>query len=142
MENSSPFKPVWFILAVVMALVGFAVVRSKLGPKEAIAWTTDPATGFERATQEKKPVLLYFTASWCPPCQKMKSTTFANPDVAQALSDCVTVKVDVDEHPQTAQEHRVKSIPHMKLLSSDGKVIKQTGGYMAPEQFILWLKGA
>jgi hypothetical protein len=29
----------------------------------------------------------------------------------------------------------------MKLVSADGKVIKETGGYLAPEQFILWLKG-
>ena len=139
MENS--FKPVWFIFAVVLALVGFAFVRTKLGPKEAVVWTTDPAAGFERATGEKKPVLLYFTASWCPPCQKMKSTTFANPDVAEALRDCVTVKVDVDDDRETAAAHKVRSIPHMKLLSADGKLIKETGGYLSPEQFILWLKG-
>jgi thiol:disulfide interchange protein len=139
MENS--FKPVWFIFAVVLALVGFALVRGKMGPKEAVAWTTDPAAGFERAAGEKKPVLLYFTASWCPPCQKMKSTTFTSPDVAQALRDCVTVKVDIDDDRETAQTHRVRSIPHMKLLSPEGKLIKETGGYMSPEQFILWLKG-
>lgn len=140
MDNA--FKPVWFIFAVVLVLVGFAFVRGKMGPKEAVAWTTDPAAGFDRAAQDKKPVLLYFTASWCPPCQKMKSTTFASPEVAQALSDCVTIKVDVDEHRQLAQEHNVRSIPHMKLVSADGTPIKQTGGYLAPEQFILWLKGS
>ena len=135
------FKPVWFIFAVVLALVGFALVRGKMGPKEAVAWTTDPAVGFERATTEKKPVLLYFTASWCPPCQKMKSTTFASPDVAEALRDCVTVKVDVDDNREMAATHRVRSIPHMKLVSAEGKLIRETGGYLSPEAFILWLKG-
>ena len=139
MNNS--FKPLWFIFAVVLAIVGFGLVRGRMGPKEAVAWTMDPAAGFEQATQQGKPVLLYFTASWCPPCQQMKSTTFASTDVAEALRDCVAVKVDVDKNRQLAQEHRVRSIPHMKLVSADGKVIKETGGYLAPEQFILWLKG-
>jgi thiol:disulfide interchange protein len=113
-----------------------------MGPKEAVAWTKDPAAGFERAVEQKRPVLLYFTASWCPPCQQMKATTFTSAEVAQALSDCVAVKVDVDENRQMAAEHNVRTIPHMKLVSPDGKLIRQKGGYMSPDQFILWLKGS
>ena len=140
MDNA--FKPIWVIFAVVLALVGFGLVRGKMGPKEAVAWTTDYGGAFDVATKEKKPVLLYFTASWCPPCQQMKKTTFADASVAEALRDCVAVKVDVDENRQAAAEHKVRSIPHMMLLSPDGKVLKKTGGYIPPEQFILWLKGS
>src|SRR5579859_2145479 len=52
-----------------------------------------PASDYEKALQiakkENKKVLLFFTASWCPPCQQMKRNTLPNKDVQKALSNYV-----------------------------------------------------
>ncbi len=66
-----------------------------------------------------KPVVAYFTAPWCPPCQMIKPHVKA---LAKKLDREVTViMVDVDDCPQTMQNilHKsgVTSIPTFFLYN-------------------------
>jgi thiol:disulfide interchange protein len=87
------------------------------------------------------PVLLYFTAPWCGPCQQMKSTTFANADVQQALAKYVLVKLDIDEQQSLAARYSVSGIPAFRLIDAEGNATRSVEGYMDAEGMLRWLKG-
>jgi thioredoxin 1 len=71
------------------------------------------------------PVLVDFTADWCPPC-KMIAPVLEQiaGDEAGRLS---VISLDVDENPSTTQAYGIMSMPTLALFV-DGKVVAQTIG--------------
>jgi thioredoxin 1 len=71
------------------------------------------------------PVLVDFTADWCPPC-KMVAPVLEEIATEQAARLKV-VSIDVDENPVTASHYGVMSMPTLTLFI-DGQVVAQTVG--------------
>lgn len=81
--------------------------------------------------QATGPVVVDFTATWCPPC-KMLAPIFDK--VAGAYEGKVRfVKVDVDQSPDVAAKYGVSTIPNL-LYFSAGQVVDQSVGYLNESQ--------
>src|SRR3954452_11338201 len=107
-------------------------------PHELVPWRHDFTAATAEAKQSGKPLFLYFTASWCGPCQEMRRTTWSDAEVERALAAYVPVKIDVDEHPDLARRYRVDEFPTFMVQSAgeEPPPKKTTEGAMMPEEFV------
>lgn len=60
--------------------------------------------------------VLYFTATWCPPC-KMIAPVFER--LSKEFPATKFVKIDIDEHESAASEHQIRSVPTFKFYQGD-----------------------
>ncbi len=77
--------------------------------------TTLTDTTFDETVQGSDvPVLVDFTAAWCPPCQKLAPIL---EEVATELDGRLTVtRLDVDDHQSMAVRYGVQSMPTLLVL--------------------------
>ncbi len=70
------------------------------------------------------PVLVDFTASWCPPCRVMEPVL---QELAAARDDVRVVQLDVDAHQATAARSGVLSMPTFVLFRDGQEILRMTG---------------
>ena len=87
--------------------------------------TTTDATFTADVLSSATPVLVDFTADWCPPCRMIA------PVLGKLADDESTrlkvVSLDVDANPETTRAYRVMSMPTLALFV-DGVVVSQVSG--------------
>jgi thioredoxin 1 len=87
----------------------------------------------EEVLGSEQPVLVDFWAPWCGPCRALSPTL---EELSSEHSDKVKIgKVNVDEHPELANQYKVVSIPSL-LLFRAGKVDKQHIGLISTEKLL------
>lgn len=103
-------------------------------------WLDQPELAIDKANRLKQPLLVYFTASWCGPCQRMKVTTLADAAVNEAMKPYVALKVDIDQRPDVAAEFSVSGVPSFVVVTPGGKISSRVMGFQEASGFVLWLK--
>ena len=84
------------------------------------------------------PVLVDFTAAWCPPCRVMKPVLA---ELAAERPDLRIVQVDVDANQRTAAAYGVLSMPTFMLFRG-GQPIAQLVGARPKSRLARELDGA
>ena len=141
--DSKPYRPLIVITAVVIGMFVLSAIRKATEPKDNIAWRKDLSAARAESAATRKPLLVYFTASWCVPCQQMKGETFADKRVEEKLSQAVIpVKIDVDEHPELAMQFGVNGIPQMDLVPLGPAERSTRVGFTSADELLRWLSGS
>ena len=85
------------------ALAGFGPAAHAVDgpPSTNVAWQdatsdADIDKAFAAAKAQNKPVLLYWGAVWCPPCNQLKATLFNRQDFGEQSKSLVAVHLDGD----------------------------------------------
>jgi thioredoxin 1 len=87
--------------------------------------TVTDVTFEERVLRAELPVLLEFTADWCPPCRMILPVLR---EIATELEGrLVVAQLDVDANPGTARDAGVLGMPTLNLYV-DGRVVTQVVG--------------
>lgn len=90
-----------------------ATVSAGVEEKLQSGWTASLEAGLAEARRNNTPVLLDFWATWCKNCLVMDKTTLVEPDVVEALSGYVKVKVQTEDP---------EALPQRELLRRLGAV--------------------
>jgi protein disulfide-isomerase len=96
-----------------------------------IAWRKgDVDDAFAEAKESGRPVLLYWGAVWCPPCNKLKATLFKEADFIALTRKLVPVYLDGDLPGAQAWGERfgVRGYPTLVVLSPDRQEITRLSG--------------
>ena len=91
------------------------------------------------AKKENKLIFLDIYASWCGPCKRLKANTFSDAEVGKLYNQkFINVALDGEkgEGVMIAQKYQVESYPTLLFFNGNGNIVKRTGGYHNPEEFI------
>jgi thioredoxin-like negative regulator of GroEL len=84
--------------------------------------------GYAAAAEQKKPMLLFFTASWCHFCHQLAADAFNDATVVSLSERFVCVLIDADREPHVCSYFRVRSYPTIQFVSARGQLLNRMVG--------------
>jgi len=106
---------------------------------EKARWT-DYEKALGKAEDEEKPIVLFFHAKYCGPCDKLEKKSFNDPKVACYLNqNLVATKVLFEGEREIAYKYRVNFTPTIVFLTPKAKTIEKVVGYYDPKTMYLFL---
>ncbi len=116
-------------------------------PSKNITWLAaaqdaDIERAFAQAKAQNKPLLLYWGATWCPPCNQLKATLFNSQDFAIQARDFVAVHVDGDRPgaQKLGARFKVRGYPTVILMNTQGAEITRLPGEADAQQVMAVLR--
>lgn len=106
-----------------------------------VTWQKNLYASLEQAKENNKPVMIDFYADWCTVCKEIEATTFSDEKVGVALDEYVTIKIDIDRHPdknKIQSDYGILGLPFIYFYDSTGERLpdKTITGYIGPEEFL------
>jgi protein disulfide-isomerase len=136
-RKSHPFWR-WFWLTFLVVSLGYAWYSFYV-PSNDVVWAEDIASAREVASESGKPVMLFFTATWCVPCRIMKREVFADPEVMKAINSKVVPVMVYEDSPgggEAFSQYNVEGTPITIFADPQGTVLDYAVGGIGKDAFM------
>ncbi len=104
-------------------IAGLSFSGSPTAPAENV-FTPATRADVDAAIAAGKPVVLDFSAIWCPNCKVLDRKVFTKPETVAAAEGLTMLKIDFDHEPGLARKYDVFGPPVLVFIGKDGKVRK------------------
>jgi thiol:disulfide interchange protein len=132
-------KPCLSLLTAIM-LTNCAQKLTPSGDNE-IHWTANIDSALVLAAQTDHILMIDFTATWCPPCRAMEDSTFNQPAVIEKAGHFLTVRIDVDQQGESANEYNGNAakyggmgIPNILFLDKNRNRLAHLIGFQSADR--------
>lgn len=104
--------------------------------REVIHWREWGDDAFAASRQERKPLLLTLTATWCHWCHVLDQTSYADPRIISLInSNFIPVRVDIDRRPDISRRYNQGGFPSVAILDDEGDLLAGRV-YVPPEEML------
>jgi thiol:disulfide interchange protein DsbD len=107
-----------------IAIAGY-LIGTSLNADSGIAWQPYSDELMQEAQKSNKPVIMDFSATWCPPCRKLKDVTFSDPEVVKQARKFVALEVDLTRvdplRQKLVKDFSIKGVPTIVFLDGQGR---------------------
>lgn len=90
-----------------------------------VEWVLVEDDALKFAANEGRPIMMEFTAEWCPPCRKLDRSFFSREDIVKLSYRLVPMRVDATIETRDVrrllEEHRVLGMPAIIFLDFKGR---------------------
>ena len=128
----------WFWISVLVISLGWAW-HDFYVPENKVGWVKDYAWAQQESAKSGKPILLFFTGTWCVPCRVMKREVLADKEVEAILNSQFTpLIVDADD-PKSArlvEQYKIGFTPITVITDAKGTVLKFATGGLDKKHFL------
>jgi thiol:disulfide interchange protein len=100
------------------------------------------ADGYQQARYRKRPMLVFFTASWCGYCHQMEAEAFNDGQVARLSRQFVCILVDADQEPDVCREFRIHGFPAIQFLTPQGVPLNRLVGKQSAAELMFQMQAA
>lgn len=112
---------------------------------QATALTFQPLElALSRARSSGRPVLVDFSAIWCPACRRLHEQVFTDPAVRAALEagyELSLVDYESPEAPAFMRRYAVTGFPTLLVLDAEGRLLRRLPIRDEPAAFVRDLEG-
>lgn len=129
--------PIAAVSAVVLGSAVVSCTQASSFPKDSPPFVRSYDAALSAAKQSGKPIVVVFSASWCPPCQENKAQVYPNSAVKPFHDQFVWAYLDADEgaNLRVMAKYKVDSIPHIQFLTPSGSPLGSVIGSTSPQEF-------
>jgi len=118
----------------------FVFSSCQQAPTHPFPWKPYSQQAIQDSTANKKPVVIDFSAEWCPICHDLDRTVFSLPEIQNKLAQVTTLRMDMTDQddPQVqkiAEKYEIEGLPTVIFLDSSGKEINRIIGFVTPQEF-------
>ena len=99
------------------------------------AWIEDHDLGYNRAAEEKKPMVMVLYAPWCGWCKKMMGDTIEDPRIQKIWDRFVWVKVDSDTRAEYKALYEQSGFPMTVMTDARGEILGKLDGFRDARAF-------
>lgn len=111
-------------------------------PRPALLDAPEPEEALVRAmlaSRDGLPVLVDFSALWCPPCNSLAAEVLDTPEVEE-IAHVVMVDADLPASWALKDRYQVGAYPTMVMVDSRGQETSRLVGYPGREATLAWIR--
>lgn len=119
-------------LIFIVGALGAGIRFTRTSP---IRWVYFTPERFAHAQQQRKPILLEFTAAWCLNCHALEQSVLHHPEVVKLLNseNLIPMKVDITGNNPAGDQKLIevgsRAIPYLVLYGADGTRLFASDAY-------------
>ena len=127
-------------LAIATFACGLLLISTaKAQDEHKVTWLDSLDSAKQLSQTRRAPVLVIGSAVWCGPCQMFKQELL-DEEVQGELERWIPVRIDVDDAPDDAASLAISSIPAIRILTPDGRLVASLDGFQQASEFREWLQ--